>query len=239
MFSSVIAVIGADNEAISPALQGSLCHGLPVESAFTLWTEPSLPTSRFSNFLFHREPAWRSYRRIPRDTITQGLRSWLLDHGSLTERLITASDGQFRVEVLNQRWELPRLSEANALGIPCRRLALVREVLLYGGDQPWVYARSILPMSTLTGRLHALRKLDNRPLGALLFNDPSMQRSPMEIACLTPNNTTVPAALGNFTTPMWGRRSVFRLDNKPLLVSEVFLPGFPAYDGAERQLANS
>ena len=74
-----------------------------------------MPTSRFSNFLFHREPAWRSYRRVPRDAIPVALRPWLLDQGSLTERLVAASGGRFAVEVLNQRWELPRLSEIRAI----------------------------------------------------------------------------------------------------------------------------
>lgn len=203
-----------------------------------------MPTSRFSNLLFHREPAWRSYRRVPRDTIVQPLRSWLLDQGSLTQRLVDASGGRFRVEIINQRWETPRLSEARLLGINSRTQALVREVILYGCEQPWVYARSILPMGTLTGRLRAMRKLDNRPLGALLFKDPTMERSAMEIACLTPDNTTVPNRLGSFLEPMWGRRSVFKLDDKPLLVSEIFLPTFPGYkesgyrESADRECGN-
>lgn len=188
-----------------------------------------MPTSRFSNFLFHREPAWRHYHRVPRSAISAPLRPWLLDQGSLTERLIAASGGEFKVEVLKQCWELPRLSECRALGLGTREKALVREVLLYGHDQPWVYARSILPMKTLTGRLRSMRKLDNRPLGALLFSDPSMTRSGMELACLTPQNTTVPKQLGEFNHPLWGRRSVFWLNQKPLLVSEIFLPSFPEY----------
>ncbi|MGS2723568.1 chorismate--pyruvate lyase family protein [Porticoccus sp. GXU_MW_L64] len=188
-----------------------------------------MPVSRFSNKLFHREPAWRSYRRVPRNSIPQSLRPWLLDQGSLTERLIAASDNCFRVQVLNQRWQLPRLSECRLLNLPGRHHALVREVILYGRDQPWVYARSVLPITTLTGRLRAMRQLDNRPLGALLFNDPTMKRTPMEIACLTAGNSVVPAQLGELQHPLWGRRSVFRLDSKPLMVSEIFLPAFPGY----------
>ncbi|UTW46690.1 chorismate lyase [bacterium SCSIO 12696] len=179
--------------------------------------------------MFHREPAWRSYRRVPRHSIPQSLRHWLLDQGSLTERLIAASGTRFQVQVLNQRWQLPRLSECRLLGLPSRHHALVREVILHGADQPWVYARSVLPMATLTGRLRAMRQLDNRPLGALLFSDPTMERSPMEIACLTTDNAVVPTQLGKLNHPVWGRRSVFQLDNKPLMVSEIFLPGFPGY----------
>ena len=154
------------------------------------------------------------------------LRHWLLDRGSLTQRLIDASGNRFRVEVIKQRWEVPRLSEVRILELGHRQLALVREVILYGADTPWVYARSILPMSSLTGRLRKLRHLDSRPLGALLFADPNMVRGNMEIACLSPQNARFPSQLGVIVEPVWGRRSIFYLDCKPLLVSEMFLPGF-------------
>lgn len=165
------------------------------------------------------------------------LRSWLLDRGSLTQRLIDASGGAFRVDVLNQRMAYPRLSEARALGMPSRQKALVREVILFGCNKPWVYARSIIPITTLSGRLRSLRKLDNRPLGALLFNDRTMQRGDIEIACIEhgrPTNTdnlfSETTFAGITTGTVWGRRSVFFLDQKPLLVSEMFLPGFKPYN---------
>jgi chorismate--pyruvate lyase len=103
-----------------------------------------------------------------------------------------------------------------------------------GGGMPWVYARSIIPISTLTGRLRSLRHLDNQPLGALLFNDPTMRRESVEIACHTNANAQMPLALREIQSPMWGRRSVFRLDNKPMLVSEIFLPDFKPYNQSLR-----
>lgn len=189
-----------------------------------------MPALRFPNRKFHLEPTWHSYRRVPGAAVPRPLRSWLLDRGSLTERLIKASQGQFRVEVLHQHMALPHLSECHALGIPSRQRALVREVVLYGKNEPWVYARSIIPVTTLTGRLRSLTKLDNRPLGALLFNDVSMQRSQIEITCTNTDTLALPALPGNFRGKVWGRRSVFYLDQKPLLVSEMFLPGFKPYN---------
>ncbi len=158
------------------------------------------------------------------------LRDWLLDQGSLTQRLIDASDNQFRVQILKQRIEMPRLSERLALNQPINLMALVREVLLFGGDTAWVYARSVLPLKSLSGSLRRLRKLDNRPLGALLFSDPSMRRGPIEVACITPQNSPLPAPVRHFDEPLWGRRSVFWLSDKPLLVSEIFLPTFTPYN---------
>jgi chorismate--pyruvate lyase len=113
-------------------------------------------------------------------------------------------------------------SEQLALGMAQHQLALVREVVLYGNNQPWVFARSLLPVTSLTGPLRHLRKQGNRPLGALLFSLPRLQRSAMMVACITPQHEYVPAEfLGD--GPVWGRRSVFSIDGRALLVSEVFL----------------
>ena len=103
---------------------------------------------------------------------------------------------------------------------------MVREVVLYGNAQPWVFARSILPLSTLTGRLRKLRQLSNQPLGELLFKDPSMCREPVQYARFDAGNNLLPQSTVSMDQVSWGRRSVFRLDNKPLLVAEVFLPDF-------------
>ncbi|MBL4567572.1 MAG: chorismate lyase [Porticoccus sp.] len=189
-----------------------------------------MPALRYPNRKFHPEPSWRSYTRTPVATTPAALRSWLLDRGSLTQRLIDASGGVFRVEVLNQGMALPLLSEARALGLPARQQALVREVVLYGCNEPWVYARSIIPVKTLTGRLRSLQKLDNRPLGALLFSDRSMQRGDIEIACMNTTAHLQPSLPKNIKGTIWGRRSIFYLDQKPLLVSEMFLPEFKPYN---------
>jgi chorismate--pyruvate lyase len=172
-------------------------------------------------------PRWRPIARLTTATVPAPWLHWLADDGSLTQRLIQASAGDFGVELLRQRVALPRHDEANALGLAQGRHALVREVVLKGLDLPWVYARSILPLATLTGRLRALRHLDNRPLGALLFADKSMARGDIEIAAIDPRS--LPLRLGG-QAPLWGRRSLFYLDGKPLLVSEIFLPGFNSYN---------
>ena len=133
----------------------------------------------FSDQLIWRQPRMAKICQVPAE-----LRNWLLDSGSLTKRLQQASDNQFSVQVLNQSVQLPNLSERRALGLAPRRLALIREVLLFGRGVPWVFARSVIPLQTLTGRLRKLRHLDNRPLGALLFSDPTMTREPLEWTCM-------------------------------------------------------
>ena len=189
-----------------------------------------MPTTKFSNFRLHREPSWRSLLSRSDRSVPKQWRDWLLDKGSLTQRLIDASDNRLSVQILNQRIDTPRFTERRALKLPPRRLTLIREVVLLANSTPWVYARSIIPLTTLTGRLRKLRHLDNQPLGALLFRDPTMTRGPVEVACHTNINAKLPIALGNIQKSLWGRRSVFRLDAKPLLVSEIFLPDFKPYN---------
>jgi len=90
-----------------------------------------------------------------------------------------------------------------------------------------VFARTVIPLQTMTGSVRRLARLGARPLGGLLFADPSVRRGALEIASISPGDTLYGTATGGAGgtdgAPIWGRRSVFHLDNKPLLVSEVFL----------------
>ena len=156
----------------------------------------------------------------------ENLGSWLGDDGSLTRKLVALSKDQFEVQVLRQEVATPDAAEANALKMTQQTPVMIREVVLKGRGRPWIFARSILPMTTMTGRLAGLRTLSNQPLGELLFQDPSMTREPLEAACLPARILSVPAALAAGDEPLWARRSVFFLDQKPLLVSEVFLSEF-------------
>lgn len=169
---------------------------------------------------------WRPRRQLPPNgRPPKALNHWLDDEGSLTARLVALSQGHFRVEVLRQQLALPSRNEQQALGMKRPGRALIREVILRGKDQPWVYARSVLPISSLSGKLRHLRKQRNRPLGAFLFSQPQLQRSPIAVAAFSADDGYLPASIAH-PLPLWGRRSVFALDGKPLLVSEVFLPAF-------------
>ncbi|MEN8169869.1 MAG: chorismate lyase [Pseudomonadota bacterium] len=173
------------------------------------------------------EPVWRNSFRLNRGQLPEQWRDWLLDPSSLTLRLQRACGGTFRVEVLSQRMEAPMLSEARALQRPTQELALVRQVRLLCGDQPWVFARTVIPLPSLRSSLRHLALLGNRPLGAVLFADPTMHRSAIEVACVGQHKRLYRMALPDLprgAAEIWGRRSVFTLQKQPLLVSEFFLP---------------
>jgi len=153
------------------------------------------------------------------------VRPWLLDDGSLTARLIGLNRGKFSVERLSHAWTTPLPSERRLLGIAQRQRALVREVVLKLDSQSVVFARSVFPVSSLTGPLLHLRKLHNKSLGAYLFSQSSMQRSPFEICLLDGHHSYLPTNLWQ-QSAAWARRSRFELTGKSLLVSEVFLQAF-------------
>lgn len=170
---------------------------------------------------FAMQPRWRR-GLVVKSKLPIALQRWLLNNGSLTARLLALFQGDLKVEIISQYWGTPRTDEALAMAIVPRAKVLIREVILHGGGQACIYARSILPYRSLTGHMRAMRKLDNRPLGAWLFSQPNMRRGPLTVASFQHNEVELPALVQQ-NHPLWGRRSVFYIDDKPLLVSEIFL----------------
>lgn len=163
-------------------------------------------------------------------SLPEHLQSWLLDPNSLTARLKSHCH-HFRVELLGQRVELCQVSEAVAL-IQAGEQVLVREVLLFCDEKPQVFARSLLPLSSLTGTEQALANLGTQSLGQVLFNNPSLERQSIEVSEFDRNSCVAKLAYDlqlNVASNLWGRRSIFVLENKPLMVAEVFLPDAFAY----------
>jgi len=166
---------------------------------------------------------WYHQRQLFTCPIPAEIRSWLFDPSSLTARLIRMCSGEFRVELLSQRIEKPALDEINALNLTYGDSALVREVRLYCKNKPVVYARTVIPLSTLTGAQRSYGNLGNRPLGAMLFADKTMTRDEVMVARLFPESALY-VKTGVNGESIWGRRSVFHVGGKPLLVSEYYLP---------------
>lgn len=176
----------------------------------------------------HHEPVWYFTRELRHGYTPEELTSWLFDPGSLTARLSANCPGRFRVEVLSQIWCTPHHNEIRRLGMRERQMSLIREVYLYCGEQPMVFARTVIPRRTLRGRQTHLAGLGSRSLGSVLFADPHLHRDEIEVARLHAGEGLYHKAVSVLATApdtIWGRRSVFYLDRKPLLVSEIFLPG--------------
>ena len=182
---------------------------------------------------------WQSPNDENTSLLSEILKDWLLDEGSLTKRL-KGRCKHFQVKVIGEEQQLCSAAEACNL-IEVNEPVLVREVLLYCDDVPQVFARSLLPLKSLTGKERVLGNLGEQPLGQVLFNSPSLQRQRLEFSSFSANSSVAMLAQSlakqntqeNSPTlvksPIWGRRSIFILEDKPLMVAEVFLPGAFAY----------
>ena len=168
---------------------------------------------------------WRPRRLSAITAVPKKLKPWLDEPGSLTRRLRGIAGEQFRVRVIRECWVQPWPDERARLTMPESRKVWLREVELCRGETPLVYARSIIPVSSLHGPLRRFRQLGARPLGALLFGRYPVARGPIQVApVLKDSRLGITAGLQGQNTSAWARRSIFSIAGRPLLITEVFLP---------------
>jgi len=172
----------------------------------------------------HTRLRWCNQKRCFSSELNTEVKSWLFDSGSLTTRLINFCDGIFSVKVLSVKRATPTPDEVKALKLKTRSQSIIRQVLLLCDDQPVVYARTIIPISSLRGSLRGIVLLGNKSLGAVLFADRKMLRKPVEITLLKASHKCHAWTRYKGNKSIWGRRSVFILKNQEILVSEFFLP---------------
>ncbi len=142
-------------------------------------------------------------------------RRWLQVEGSFTRALQQQCRRSFHVEVRHEGFATPTPEEVRRLAIPHRQCAWIREVSLCGDNQPWVLARTVIPLNCLEGEGRRLLHLGSRPLGAYLFTSPYWQRGPLETGLCRPVMSGQPEL---------ARRSLFSGHNSSLLVGEYLLP---------------
>lgn len=139
--------------------------------------------------------------------------SWLTEQNSLTKRFMCHCQN---LSVTLQREEFvtrEAIQEERCLLPLCSRYWL-REVILSGDGRAWLMARTVMPESTLSGPEEKLRCLGNTPLGQVLFSSPALTRDFIEYGQVA---------------SLWARRSRLCLSEKPLLLTELFLPDAPLY----------
>ncbi|WP_430460878.1 chorismate--pyruvate lyase family protein [Thalassolituus sp. LLYu03] len=164
-------------------------------------------------------PVWSNRNQIPAFSLRPLWRDWLFDQGSLTARISALRPGTFHVEVLGQYAAHPTATERRTLNLGQQQAVWVREVILRLADEPIVYARTAVPMSTLRGSGAQLRHLGNRSLGSFLFRQPGLKRTPLQVSHCAANQLGL----------QWARRSVFTLRGGRLLVTEAFSSRLDAY----------
>ena len=161
----------------------------------------------------------RARWQAPEETAVEGTEfgHWLLEPDSLSRRFQRHCD-HFTVSLVEQiKISKSQLQDDERVligDVDC----LLRKVVLLGDGVPWVFARTLIPVSTLTGQESDLEQLGEMPLGFRVFTDRSARRDALVIA-----------NVGDDAEPLWARRSRLWVNEKPLLVAELFLHDAPVY----------
>ncbi|MDO9169885.1 MAG: chorismate lyase [Methylobacter sp.] len=177
------------------------------------------------SFLFNREPLWLENRSGIRHTLPGNVQSWVYEPGSLTQRLRDYYGDAISVKILLQQWNTPFLTERRLLKLHESQYSLIREVLLHADGKPLILARTIIPAKTIKVAKSNLAHLGSRPLGEVIFSYPKLERIEMDVTLIdSPTWTQSALAEGHINQSIWGRRTVYAIAHRQMLVSEFFLP---------------
>lgn len=164
--------------------------------------------------LFLLNASWQS---VQQQQLPAQLTPWLLCEGSLT-LLLKRHCQQFRLELIAEHWQiLPDYLQKQWQ----QTHGLKRDVVLWCDGKPCVYGQSWLPESTLE-QMEPLAHLGSQPLGEYIFQHTSLERGVIEVAALQAGLLLPVVGEQN---ELWARRSIFSVQQHPLLVQEIFLPG--------------
>ncbi len=177
--------------------------------------------------LFINEPLWLENRQGLglRHKLSNNVQSWVFESGSLTQRLRNFYGAGVGVKIMFQQWQPPFLSERRLLRLPEHKYSLTREVLLHINGRPLILARTIIPETTIKAAKSNLSRLGNRPLGEIIFSYPKLERIAMDVTLINlPTWSPLAKLEAGISSPIWGRRTVYAIAQKQMLVSEFFLP---------------
>ncbi len=166
--------------------------------------------------------AWRAALT----SIPYHYRVWLQDSGSLTRRIQDRCE-KFCVKRVFQSLSKIYEDEQSVMGLRASEWAMVREVYLYCGNTPVVFAHSVVAHKDLRGAWRGLSGLGNKSLGTVLFTNPKIKRTPLEFKKISRSHFLYDRACARLpekTHNLWARRSLFTLHGQSILVTEVFLP---------------
>jgi chorismate--pyruvate lyase len=182
--------------------------------------------------MIHRNRLRSAWNRVGSGEIHRAPREWqpwLSDTGSLTQKIEKAIGQKLEVQVLRDCPHSLNSDESRYFHFKIRRCR-VREVLLCSNGIPLVMARSVIPTFSSSGSNHQILRLGTKPLGAVLFSKTRKHfkaKLPRDIARLDKASelwkrcSKHSAAL---SSPLWARRTLYRLKGHPILVNEIFLP---------------
>ncbi|SRR3989339_2008403 len=153
---------------------------------------------------------------------------WLQNPESLSKRLREYTKNQIEFVLHEASWARINSDEQNKLAVNSSRF-WVREISWQYHGKCWVWARTVIPESSLESLSRNLMQNPNLSIGDILFSGDKWQRGEIELFDVDQDHFYA-AELKNFSLemiwPLKARSSVFVCENKKILVTEVFFPEF-------------
>ncbi|MCL9783572.1 chorismate lyase [Vibrio sp. S4M6] len=164
-----------------------------------------------------REVKWQSVDsfRFP-NSLTE---RWVLENGSMSH-LIKSNCQNLTVKVLHNKVVKAERLNHQEIQLLDYQQCLLRKVALCGDDVPWVLGRTLIPESSLDLKGHDFSKQGDTPLGVTIFGSEDVQRDSLQVGVVSTE-----------TGDVFARRSRLWVNQKPMLVAELFLPECPMYSG--------
>ena len=153
--------------------------------------------------------SWNTYEAIEHELTNAEIKSWLLEQGPITKRI--KSIAEFRLELIQDELSDATEDEILFLKIDSEEIR-IREVILYGNENPMVFARTIIPNTTIEKGLRELGKIGNKPLGDILFEKDIFSKEDIVFATFKDEESL-----------FWGRKIKYTVKDQPFSVMEVFL----------------
>jgi len=187
--------------------------------------------------MIHRNRLRSAWNRVGSGEIHRAPRKWqpwLSDTGSLTQRIEKVTGQKLQVQVLRDCPQTLNSDESRYFHFQIRRCR-VREVMLCANNIPLVMAHSVIPTLSSSGSNHSVLRLGSKPLGAVLFAKTRMHskaKPPRDIARLDKGSSLWKKCSKHnvgLSSPLWARRTLYRLKGHPILVNEIFLPALLNY----------
>lgn len=144
-------------------------------------------------------------------------KQWLTEEASLSRRLSECCN-DLSVELLNNQRIQPHKLSGDEKTLLADEPSLLREVILRGDREDWLYGRTIIPQSSLSAQPYDLENQGDRPLGLTVFNTRGAFRDALQVG--------VANVMGQ---KLLARRSRLWMNQRPMLVAEIFLCASPAY----------
>ncbi len=152
--------------------------------------------------------SWDTYNKIKLQ-VSDEIKSWLLEKGPITKRIKSVK--KFRLELIQDEVSDVEKVEKDFLNSHSRKIR-VREVVLYGNSEPMVFARTIIPNTTIEKGFAKLGTLGESPLGDILFKKDIFIKENVAYASFRHEKKI-----------FWGRKTKYTVKDLPFSVMEVFL----------------